>query len=74
MIGDSKYVRAYDMYKVKNNWVIINTESSYQELTELNVYTWCHENVENSWTIINYNKFAFECGEDALLFKLKFTK
>lgn len=54
------------------NWVFTHINIPYYEIAKRGIVMWCVENIESRWTMLGGNKFAFEDGQDATIFKIQF--
>jgi hypothetical protein len=68
-----KYIPMNNLVKdKKTEWTFTHLNMEYIEIAKHGIVMWCIENLEGRWTMLGGNKFAFEDGEDATLFKIQF--
>lgn len=72
MVNINSYIPAKTMYLYKISWVIVEIDLLYDEISSAGIIKWCVDNLEGKWTILKPYVLAFEYGEEALLFKMKF--
>lgn len=72
MISVNSYVPANNMYIYKISWVMVDIDMPYSQICSSGIIQWCVDNLEGKWSLLKQNVIAFEYGEEALLFKMKF--
>lgn len=57
----------------KRGWTVVSPRYNYSEQSSwLGLNLWCEQSMGGYWiSSFHYREFAFENGQDALLFKLK---
>lgn len=60
------------VYDKETPWVFTKINSNYEKIAMDGIVLWCHQNLENRWTMLGGSKFGFESGEDAIMFKFQF--
>jgi hypothetical protein len=53
-------------------WTFTKVNLSTSEVSKKGVVPWCKKNIHGKWTMLSSNKFGFESGEDATVFRLYF--
>lgn len=67
------YVPLNELIKSKEtHWTFTNIHLSYQEIAKQGIVIWCVNNLEGRWTMLGGNKFGFEEGQDATIFRMQF--
>lgn len=56
----------------EKEWTFTNLNLPYHEIAKQGIVIWCVENLEGRWTMLGGNKFGFEDGTDATMFKIQF--
>lgn len=56
----------------EQSWTFTSINMPYEEIAKRGIVMWCVENLEGKWTMLGGNKFGFENGMDATLFKIQF--
>jgi hypothetical protein len=56
----------------EKEWTFTNLNLPYHEIAKKGIVIWCVENLEGRWTMLGGNKFGFEDGTDATMFKIQF--
>lgn len=72
MVNINSYIPAKSLYLYKISWVIVELDMPHDEITSSNILKWCLDNLVGKWTILKPYVLAFEYGEEALFFKMKF--
>lgn len=54
------------------DWTFTNINLPYAQIAKMGIVIWCVENLEGRWTMLGGNKFGFEEGADATMFKIQF--
>ena len=57
----------------KRGWTVVRVRNNYSETTSwMGLNIWCERGVGGYWlSSFHYREFAFENGQDATMFKLK---
>jgi hypothetical protein len=55
-----------------STWTFTNLNIPYHEIAQQGIVMWCINNLEGRWTMLGGNKFGFEDGVDATMFKMQF--
>jgi hypothetical protein len=67
------YVPLNELMKDKEtSWTFTNLSLPYHEIAKQGIVVWCVNNLEGRWTMLGGNKFGFEDGSDAIMFKIQF--
>lgn len=67
------YVPMNELIREKEqHWTFTNIGLPYHEIAKKGIVIWCVENLEGRWTMLGGNKFGFEEGADATMFKIQF--
>ena len=67
------YVPLNELIKDKEtSWTFTSISLPYVEIAKKGIVIWCVENLEGRWTMLGGNKFGFEEGSDATMFKIQF--
>jgi hypothetical protein len=53
-------------------WTFTHINIPYPEIAKRGIVLWCVENLRGKWTMLGGNRFGFEDGEDALVFRMQF--
>ncbi len=53
-------------------WTFTHLNIPYFEIAKRGIVVWCVKNLEGRWTMLGGNKFGFEDGTDATMFKIQF--
>ena len=56
----------------EKEWTFTRLNLPYHEIAKQGIVIWCVENLEGRWTMLGGNKFGFEDGTDATMFKIQF--
>lgn len=56
----------------KTDWTFTHINLPYQEIAARGIVLWCEEHMAGKWTMLGGNKFGFESGEDATIFRMHF--
>ena len=56
----------------EKEWVFTHINLPYYEIVKRGIVMWCVEHLEGHWTMLGGNKFGFEDGEDATMFRIQF--
>lgn len=68
-----KYVPMNELIKDKEtHWTFTHINIPYYEIAKRGIVMWCVENLEGRWTMLGGNKFGFEDGQDATIFRMQF--
>lgn len=59
-------------YSENKDWVYTSLNISYIEAVRRGVFMWCVHNIKGHWTIVGDDKFGFEDGGDAVMFRMQF--
>ncbi len=63
----------HELIKDKDtSWTFTNLNMPYYEIAKLGIVMWCVKHLEGRWTMLGGNKFGFEDGADATMFKIQF--
>lgn len=54
------------------SWTFTSINMPYPEIAKRGIILWAVENLEGRWTMLGGNKFGFEDGADATMFKIQF--
>lgn len=57
----------------ENGWTFTDLKMPYYEIAKRGIVMWCVNNLEGRWTMLGGNKFGFEHGEDATMFRMQFS-
>lgn len=69
----NKYIPLSNVIQDKESpWTFTKINIPYYEIVKRGIIMWCIENIEGRWTMLGGNKFGFENGPDATIFKLQF--
>jgi len=69
----NKYVPMNELIKDKDTvWTFTHLNIPYHEIAKKGIVIWCVKNLEGRWTMLGGNKFGFEDGADATMFKIQF--
>lgn len=60
------------IYDTQKSWTFTSVPLTPEEIAVRGLVLWCLSNIDGRWTMLGGNKFAFEDGPDALLFKIRF--
>jgi len=72
-MAENKYVPMNDLIRDKDTtWTFTNINMPYTEIARRGIVMWCVENLEGRWTMLGGNKFGFEEGADATVFRMQF--
>lgn len=67
------YIPMHNLVKEKSSdWTFTHLHIEYPEIVKKQIVLWCVENLEGKWTMLGGNKFGFENGHDALMFRMQF--
>lgn len=67
------YVPMNKLFRDKETtWTFTNINMPYHEIAKKGIVIWCVNNLEGRWTMLGGNKFGFEDGEDATMFRIQF--
>lgn len=53
-------------------WTFTHINIPYTEIAKKGIVLWCEKNMQGKWTMLGGNKFGFEDGEDATIFRMHF--
>ncbi len=56
----------------ETEWTFTSLNMPYIDIAQKGIVLWCVENLRGRWTMLGGNKFGFEDGEDATVFKMQF--
>lgn len=56
----------------ENSWTFTHINLSYTDIAVRGIVIWCVDNLQGRWTMLGGNKFGFESGEDATVFRMQF--
>jgi hypothetical protein len=56
----------------ETHWTFTTIPSTFPEIAQQGILMWCVDNLEGRWTMLGGNKFGFEDGQDATIFKMQF--
>lgn len=56
----------------EKSWTFTNLNIPYHEIAKRGIVLWCVDNLQGRWTMLGGNKFGFEDGEDATVFRMQF--
>lgn len=56
----------------EQSWTFTNINMPYAEIAKREIVLWCVENLQCRWTMLGGNKFGFEDGQDATVFRMQF--
>ena len=69
----NKYIPMNELIQDKEvSWTFTRLNIPYHEIAKRGIVIWCVENLEGRWTMLGGNKFGFEDGTDATMFKIQF--
>ena len=69
----NKYVPMNELIRDKEtSWIFTNLNIPYYEIAKRGIVMWCVDNLKCKWTMLGGNKFGFEDGEDAVIFRMQF--
>ena len=67
------YVPMNELIKEKEkSWTFTHIDIPYHKIAERGIVMWCVANMQGRWTMLGGNKFGFEDGEDATIFRMQF--
>ena len=67
------YVPMNELIKDKEkSWTFTHISLPYPEIARRGIVMWCVENLQGRWTMLGGNKFGFEEGMDATVFRMQF--
>lgn len=67
------YVPLNELIRDKEtSWTFTNLNLPYYEIAKRGIVIWCVNNLEGRWTMLGGNKFGFEEGQDATMFRVQF--
>jgi hypothetical protein len=73
MADNSLYVPMNILIEEKEkSWTFTHLNLEYAEIAKRGIVLWCVENLQGKWTMLGGNKFGFESGEDATIFRMQF--
>lgn len=53
-------------------WTFTNINLPYHEIARKGIVIWCVNNMQGRWTMLGGNRFGFEEGADATMFRMQF--
>lgn len=56
----------------EQTWTFTSINLPYHEISKKGIVLWCVNNMHGRWTMLGGNKFGFEDGTDATMFKIQF--
>jgi hypothetical protein len=56
----------------EQSWTFTSLNMPYYQIAQLGIVLWCVNNLQGRWTMLGGNKFGFEYGEDATVFRMQF--
>lgn len=56
----------------EKTWTFTNINLPYHEIAKKGIVLWCVNNMQGRWTMLGGNRFGFEDGIDATMFKMQF--
>lgn len=56
----------------EKSWTFTNINLPYHEIAKRGIVLWCENNVHGRWTMLGGNRFGFEDGSDATIFRMQF--
>lgn len=56
----------------ETKWTFTTVNLTYAEIAVKGLVLWCVDNLEGRWTMLGGNKFGFEHGADATMFRIQF--
>ena len=56
----------------ETHWTFTTLPATFPRIAEQGIIMWCVDNLEGRWTMLGGNKFGFEDGQDATIFKMQF--
>jgi len=72
-LDHNKYVPLNKLiYDKEKSWTFTSINMPYADIAEKGIVMWCVENLEGRWTMLGGNKFGFEDGSDATMFRMQF--
>jgi hypothetical protein len=72
-VDKNTYVPLNQLIQDKDtSWTFTRINLPYHEIAKQGIVIWCVENLEGRWTMLGGNKFGFEDGTDATMFKIQF--
>ena len=73
MQNKDTYVPMNELIRNKEtSWTFTHINLPYAEIAKKGIVIWCVENLEGKWTMLGGNKFGFEDGTDATMFRMQF--
>lgn len=67
------YVPMNELIRDKETkWTFTQLNIPYSEIARQGIVMWCVKHLEGRWTMLGGNKFGFEDGTDATMFKIQF--
>jgi len=67
------YVPMNELIRDKEtSWTFTNINVPYHEIAKKGIVIWCVNNLRGRWTMLGGNKFGFEDGQDATMFRIQF--
>jgi len=67
------YVPMNELIRDKEtSWTFTSINLPYHEIAKRGIVIWCVTNLEGRWTMLGGNKFGFEDGTDATMFRMQF--
>ena len=55
------------------SWTFTSLNIPYPEIAKKGIVLWCVKNLQGRWTMLGGNKFGFEDGQDATIFRMQFS-
>jgi len=72
-MDQNKYIPMNELVQnKKTDWTFTHVNLTYEEIALKGIILWCVENIEGRWTMLGGNKFGFEDGTDATMFRMQF--
>jgi hypothetical protein len=73
MQNKDTYVPMNELIREKEkSWTFTHINLPYHVIAQKGIVIWCVENLEGKWTMLGGNKFGFEDGTDATVFRMQF--
>jgi hypothetical protein len=73
MDKNNLYVPMNDLIRDKEiAWTFTHINLPYETIAKQGIVMWCVNNLEGRWTMLGGNKFGFEEGQDATIFRMQF--
>ena len=60
------------IFDKETKWTFTSINLPYYKIAEKGIVLWCVKHLEGRWTMLGGNKFGFEDGRDATMFRIHF--